>query len=311
MRILAGLLLLLALTACGHEDDTARDDSSPTGPPGPPGPAAGAPSPTATTTHGSPTKGGPPPFRIQYDGKELALAAHTYCYRNGCVDGVIQEPVDIGSPGELRVFVPVPEFELETFLHEATGRTADPCGGRGFAAPVEDLGDGWYLLRPFGPAGTYDLELFASGGGDMVGAVRWTTPAAGPSPTPSARLALIADNDGEPDSYGLELSVDDLESAPADASATIEVTAANGRSLTFDATRATDTCQGPDTVYFDGPDAKAKEASRLGGFPFTTTVTLTLDGVVHTATATYPEDEIEGNEPSVALEFEPALPAWE
>ncbi len=304
MRILAGLLVVLALTACSREDDTARDDTAT------PEAAAGAASPTATATHGRTTEGGPPPFRIQYDGKELALAAHTYCHGNGCVDGVIQEPVDIGSPGELRVFVPVPELELAVFLREASGPGPDPCAGRGFAAPVEDLGDGWYLLRPFGPAGSYDVELFASGDGDMVGAVRWTTPEAGPSPTPSARLALIADNDGAPDSYGLELSVDDLESAPATASATIEVTAANGRSLTFDATRATDTCQGADTVYFDGPDAKAKEAARLGGFPFTTTVTLTLDGVAHTATATYPDDEIEGNEPSVALEFEPALPGW-
>lgn len=304
MRIIAGLVIVLALTACNREDPTARDDESP------PGAAAGAASPTATATHGTATKGGPPPFRIQYDDRELALAAHTYCYRNGCVDGVIQEPFDVGSPGELRVFVPVPDFDLEVFVHEASGPSVAPCAGRGFAAPAEDLGDGWYLIRPAGPAGTYDVELFASGGGDMVGALRWTTPTDGPRPTPSARLALIADNDGQPDSYGLELSIEDLESAPADAAATIEVTAANGRSLTFAATRATETCQGADTVYFDGPDATAKEAARLGGFPFTTTVTLTLDGVVHTATATHPDDEIEGNEPSVSLEFEPALPAW-
>lgn len=309
MRILAVLLLVLTLTACSREDDTARDDASRDDASAAEA-VAGAPSPTATTTHGSTGNGGPPPFRIQYDGRELALAAHTYCYGNGCVDGVLREPVDIGSPGELRVFVPVPGFDLGVHLREASGREVDPCGGRGFAAPVEDLGDGWYLLRPSGPAGTYDVELFASGGGDMVSVLRWTTPTDGPSPTPSARLALIADNDGRPDSYGLELSIEDLESAPDDASATIAVTAANGRSLTFAATRATGTCQGADTVLFDGPDAKAKEAARLGGFPFTTIVTLTLDGVEHTATATYPDDEIEGNEPSVSLEFEPALPAW-
>lgn len=305
MRILAGLVLLLALTACGREDDTAHDDT------GPVEPAAGAPAPTATTTHGTTMKGGPPPFRIQYDGKELALAAHTYCYGNACVDGVIQTPLDIGSPEELRVYVPVPEFELGVHLLGASGGKVDPCRGPAFEAPVEDLGGGWYLVRPFGPAGSYDVELFASGGGDMVGVLRWTTPTDGPSPTPSARLALIADNDGRPDSYGLELVVDDLQSPPSDATATIEVRAGNGRSLTFAATRADDGCAGTDAISFDGPDARAKEASRLGGFPFTTTVTLTLDGVVHTATATYPDDEIEGNEPSVALEFEPALPAWE
>lgn len=306
MRTIAGLLLVLALTACSRENDIARDDT------GPVEPAAGAPTPTATTTHGTTTKGGPPPFRIRYDGKEIRLGPHTYCYGNSCVDGFDPDPVDIGSPAEVRVFVPGVFPELDVYLHEhvADGDEAR-CEGRAFAAPAEDLGGGWYLLRPFGPAGDYDLSLFAHGGGDMAAELRWTTPADGPSPTPSARLALIADNDGRPDSYGLELSIEDLESAPDDATATIEVTAGNGRSLTFDATRAPSLCEGTDTVFFDGPDAKATEASRLGGFPFTTTVTLTLDGVVHNATATYPDDEIEGNEPSVALEFEPALPAWD
>jgi hypothetical protein len=32
-----------------------------------------------------------------------------------------------------------------------------------------------------------------------------------------------------------------------------------------------------------------------------------LDGVTHVATATYPDDEIDGAEPHVALQFIPAL----
>lgn len=303
MRILACTILALLLTACGQEDSSAPD--------GDPGQPAAEASVTATTSHGSARKGGPPPFRIQYDGNELELAAHTYCYGNACVDGVIQEPIDIGSAAELRVFVPVPEFDLAVHLREASGSTTDPCHGRGFAAPVENLGGGWYLLRPFGPAGSYEVDLFASGGGDMVGILRWTTPTDGPSPTPSARLALIADHDGRPDSYGLALSIDDLESAPADAMATIEVTAGNGHSLTFAAERAQDGCQPADSVSFDGPDSMAKKASGLGDFPFRITVTLILGGVVHVATATYPDDEIAGSEPSVTLDFQPALPAWD
>ena len=51
-----------------------------------------------------------------------------------------------------------------------------------------------------------------------------------------------------------------------------------------------------------------RPGSRLGEFPFTTSVTLTLDGRTYRATAVYPDDEIEGNEPSVALEFVPDLP---
>ncbi|KRB78631.1 hypothetical protein ASE01_05110 [Nocardioides sp. Root190] len=303
MRIVACTILALVLTACGHDDSSAPD--------GDPDPSAAEASVTATTSHGSTWKGGPPPFRIQYDGKELELSAYTYCYGNACVDGVIQEPIDIGSAAELRVFVPVPEFDLSVHLREASGSTADPCHGRGFAAPVEDLGGGWYLLRPFGPAGSYDVDLFASGGGDMAGILRWTTPVDGPHPTPSARLALIADHDGQPDSYGLELSIDDLESAPANATASIEVIAGNGRSLRIATKRAQDGCQPADSVRFDGPESMAKQASRLGDFPFRTTVTLILDGVVHTATAIYPDDEIAGSEPSVSLDFQPALPAWE
>jgi hypothetical protein len=37
-------------------------------------------------------------------------------------------------------------------------------------------------------------------------------------------------------------------------------------------------------------------------------VTLTLDGRTYVATAVYPDDEIEGNEPSVGLQFTPGLP---
>ena len=38
-------------------------------------------------------------------------------------------------------------------------------------------------------------------------------------------------------------------------------------------------------------------------------MTVTLDGVTHRASASFPGDVIDGNEPSVALEFTPPLPA--
>ena len=62
------------------------------------------------------------------------------------------------------------------------------------------------------------------------------------------------------------------------------------------------------SVFFDGPADRAKEAAALGDFPFTMTVELTLDGVTHVATATYPDDEIRDAGPYVALEFAPPLP---
>ena len=317
MRLLLALAAPLLLAACGTTDPS-------TGAPRTPDPTTTAAAPTATTTatttagtrHTGTSIEQPPPFRVQYDGHELALRPHTYCYGDGCVDGVATDPPDIGAPAEVRVHVPVARFELSVFAREITRepRADRPfadvtCGGRSFEVPVEDLGDGWYALRPAGPAGHYDLELFAQGGGDMIGALRWRTPTDGPMPEPTARLALIAEHDGEPDSYGLELAIDDLATTPRRASAEIEVTAGNGRSLTFDVAQPRqDRCQSAGDLYFDRPDAPAREASRLGDFPFTTTVTLTLDGRTHRATAVYPDDEIRGNEPSVALEFTPALP---
>jgi hypothetical protein len=43
--------------------------------------------------------------------------------------------------------------------------------------------------------------------------------------------------------------------------------------------------------------------------PFHYEVTVRLDGSSYHASADYPADEIHGNEPSVALEFSPPLPA--
>jgi len=116
-------------------------------------------------------------------------------------------PSDIGSPREIQVYVPFQEFTLSVYAQELT-RDPQPgepsfkaaCGGRSFEVPVEDLGDGWYAVRPSGPAALYDIQLYAHGGGDMIGSLRWRTLTDAPLPEPSARLALIANHDGEPDS---------------------------------------------------------------------------------------------------------------
>jgi hypothetical protein len=311
MRILLAVSATLLAAACGNDSLTTVD---------PPSSAPGGPAPTATTTagvqHDQTGIDQPPPFRVRYNRNELAVYPHTYCYDSGCVDGFDANPTDIGSPREIKVHVPVRELELSVHARELTRepRADQPffeatCGGRSFDVPVEDLGDGWYLVRPFGPAAHYDIELFARGGGDMIGALRWRTPADGPMPEPSARLALIADNDGEPDSHGLELAIDDLAATPARASAEIEVTAGDGRSVTLHAEESKVSCRSAGDLYFDHPDKPAKAAAQLGDFPFTTTVTLTLDGRTYRATAVYPDDEIKGNEPSVSLQFMPKLPA--
>jgi hypothetical protein len=258
----------------------------------------------------------PPPFRVRYDGHEVALRPHTFCYDNGCADGFDPNPPDVGSPRELQVYVPVRELKLSVHARELTREprpdqplSAATCGGRDFEMPVRDLGGGWYSVRPFGPAAHYDIELAAQGGGDMIAALRWRTPTDGPMPQPSARLALIANHDGRPDTYGLELAIDDLAETPTRASAQIEVTAGNGKSMTLRAEQSKDPCRSAGDLYFDRTDKPAQVAAQLGPFPFTTTLIVTLDGRTYRAMAVYPDDEIKGNEPSVFLQFTPKLPA--
>lgn len=68
-------------------------------------------------------------------------------------------------------------------------------------------------------------------------------------------------------------------------------------------------CFAEGTAFWDGPDRAGLDAAALGPAPFTYKVFVTLDGTEHAATASWPADQIEGNEPSVALEFSPPLPA--
>jgi hypothetical protein len=62
------------------------------------------------------------------------------------------------------------------------------------------------------------------------------------------------------------------------------------------------------TVYWDGPDRKGLAGAELGDRPFTYKVELMLDGERYVASATWPDDEIPGNELSVPLYFSPSLP---
>jgi hypothetical protein len=246
---------------------------------------------------------GPPPFRLRYDNRELVLTPHTWCYSSGCVDGISEDPPSVGDPAQVHVYLPVDGWDLTATFSPAGER----CGRLHSVAP--DGAGGWYTLQPAGRTGRYDVQLFAQGEGDMVASFQWATPSDGELPTPQARLAVLAQHDGEPDSYGVELMLENLAETPRSVSAEITVTAANGRSLRFDARRADRGCWPEGTVYFDGPDKQGQAAADLGGFPFHYTVEVTIDGTTYRAQADYPKDEIRGNEPSVALDFSPALPA--
>lgn len=296
------VLLAAACGPGGSVDTTAETTAPPAAPRGP--------STTTEPASGGPAAGPgpalepPPDVTVRSAEVVVALAPWTYCYGNGCADGTPPaDPVDVGSTDEVTV-----EFPLPGWSFTATFRPAAVTCPREQSVPLTDNGDGTFTLTPAGRAGTYDVTLAGQGDGDLFVSFRWTTPGDGPLARPEARLAVIADHDGRPDSYGVELMLSNLAATPVEARATIEVRSHDGHAVRFPATRAPG-CMAEGTVYWDGPDDKGVEAAALGTEPFTYEVEVVLDGARHTATATWPGDEIAGNEPSVALEFSPPLPA--
>ena len=285
LAVLAGAALLATSAACGQAQ------------------------PGAVVASGEATiPGSPPPVTVSGGTRSVDLQPWTWCYTGGCADGAPPaQPDDLGSPEDLLITFPVPGWAFE-----ASFRPSDqPCGRRQ-SVPLETTDDGAHVLRPAGPAGTYDIDVFGrgpDGSGDLFATVRWTTPVDGVMPTPTASAAVLAEHDGAVDSYGVELLVDDLAATPEEAAASITVTSSEGRSLTFDAERSTGECGEEGWLFFNGPAEAGRQAVGLGTAPFTYDVALTLDGVEHTASASWPADELDDYAPSVGLVFSPPLPA--
>jgi hypothetical protein len=273
-----------------------------------------AASPGTTTTAPPPTEPsppsdleGPPPVIVRFLDESVSLQAWTYCYRDTCADGMPPaDPPDAGNPEEVVI-----EFPLPGWSFTASFQPAGKECGRVQDVPLEPAGDGRFVLRPAGHSGAYDVTLFGRGNGDLFTTFRWTTPVDGPLAIPQARLAVLAGLDGRVDSYGVELELTNLARTPRQASARITIRSAEGEAVTFDAKQSRLRCLPEGTVYWDGPDEEGLAAAALGERPFTYTVELVLDGARFVATATWPADEIAGNEPSVPLDFTPDLPALE
>jgi hypothetical protein len=170
--------------------------------------------------------------------------------------------------------------------------------------PVKRQPDGTFRLAPAGYPGSYDVYLSSNGpDGSASFMFEWTTTKPGVRPEPTARLAVITSGGGT-----VEMAIDHLARTPEQVDATITVTAANGKNVKFTATQAQNQCRSDGSLYWDGPAPSGTAAAALGPQPFRYDVTLVIDGASHTATATWPHDQIVGNEPSVALNFEPPLP---
>ncbi|MGH2806091.1 MAG: hypothetical protein ACRDKT_02325 [Actinomycetota bacterium] len=246
----------------------------------------------------------PPPVTIHFDGDEAELEPWTYCYGNGCADGAPPEnPVDVGSPEEVIVGYP-----LEDWTFRASFTPAGKRCGRSQSAKLDETENGDFVVRPLGFAGTYDVTLTGRGDGDLFVTFRWTTPVDGPLPKPKAYIGVLSDNDGEVDSYGVELSISNMSETPEKARATITVTSSEGNSLTFDATKRRRRCVAEGSLYWNGPHDKGLEAAELGSPPFEYDVVLKLDGKRYKARATWPDDQIPWLRPYVWLRFRPRLP---
>ena len=246
----------------------------------------------------------PLPVTVRSSDQSIELPAWSYCFGNRCVSGgPPPEPPDVGSPSE--VFV---EFPLDDWSFDAFFTPADEKCGRIQQLPVEDTGDDGFVLRPAGYADTYDVTLFGEGDGSLSVTFRWTTPEDGPLPEPEARTAILGGSARNPVSYGIELALDNLAETPEKASATITVEADQGEWLTFEAEQARSRCRPEGSLYWDGLDDMGRRATQLGEGPFRYRVKVMLDGKRYIAEAIWPDDEIRGNEPSLRLDFRPALP---
>ncbi|MEX0985704.1 MAG: hypothetical protein WD096_11745 [Actinomycetota bacterium] len=271
---------------------------------GDPGPSSSA----TTSPKSEPTDvaapGSPPSVTVRFLDGSVELLPYTFCYRTRCVDGGPGNLPDVGTPARVSVEFPLEGWSFTAYFQP----TGDDCG-RTQSTRLSPDGDGIFTLEPVGFADSYDVTLFGRGnGGSLSVAFRWTTPADGPLPEPRAYLALLSNNDPVT-SYGVELHVSNLASTPSSERAIITVRASNGQQIIFEATPADRDCLPEGTVYWDGPDAKGLAAAELGEPPFTYEVEIFLDGVRHVATARWPNDEIEGEEPAVILGFSPPLPA--
>lgn len=291
---------------------TSDDDSSSKVVAGPPERDAHPPATTGAPPAVALDSEAPPPLKVRSDSRAIEAAAYGFCWSPAdggsplpglCADGMPPaEPPDIGAADHLTVTAP-----WAAKVTASTRTPGQPCS-RSFPVTVDRQPDGTFRLSPAGYPSASDVYLSAKGpNGSAEYLFRWTTTVRGPLPEPSARAAIVTGAWGAPRFGGTELAIDQLARTPTVAIATVTVTAANGESTSLAPVRAPDTCRPEGSLYWTGLPGEARPPLE-GPAPFRYDVTVTLDDVRHTATATWPDDQIDGFEPNVALHFQPPLP---
>lgn len=261
--------------------------------------------PGARPDHGF---GDPPPLTLRLPDGDAPLEPWTYCLEDGCSDGWRGEPaqvMSVGSPRAVDFTFPWEGWQFEATFLEGDG----PCT-RQVTMPVERTGARSFRISPVGPADSWIVDVFGRGPeGDVITSFRWRTPREGAYPDEaSGSLGVLAEHDGRLDSYGVELSVQDLARTPREATAEVEVIAEDGRRVTIVPRRQQ--CHSAGSVGFTAPDDVGRRAAGLPGDRFEYVVRLALDGTTYTGTGTWPDDTDEEITPSVPLEWSPALPVY-
>lgn len=301
-RLLLPTAVLLLLTFAGCGEQIVLDD----------------PVPGRSATKGyevtvtEPDFADPAPVVLRLAGGSThRLNPWTWCLGNGCADGVPPEnPFSVGTSKHVDFTFGIPDFEFTATFRRPTnpedGRTGRTVEGR-----VEKIGEHTFRVWPGGPAGTWHVDLFGRGAGDVSTTFAWTTTSTGALPSEAdGSVAVLADTDGELDSYGIELFLDDLDPVAPEARAVVEVTSDNGRSVTLDLGRPLRAYE-PGAVSWIRGEALGDRAVALGGSSFTYVVTVELDGTTYTGRGRWPEQTNDEITPHVPLVWTPPLPVYD
>jgi hypothetical protein len=250
----------------------------------------------------------PPPVVVTADSKTLRLFAWTTCFQEACYDGAPpSRPESVGRPDRVEV-----GFGLDDWKWRATFREPKDGCARHIRVPVEQTGPHTFVVRPAGPAGTWDVDLEGRGHeGDFFTTFRWTTTRVGADPeSADGTVAVLTENDGRLDSYGIEVGIENLAEHPDRASAAVTVRAASGESLTL-GLHGPGQCDVEGNLWFSLPESAGDRVVDLGATgPFEYTVELTLDGRDYVGRGTWPDDEIGNYAPHTALDWQPPLPSY-
>lgn len=302
--------LVLVLAACGESPAGDGDVASP-------GP--GAVTEQKEYQEPAPEHENPPDVVIRAGDDVVAelspfSASWTTSQGNGRArlhaDGVPPHPLpDVGAHPELVVEFPEDGWDFTAGF----SRVDDPCA-RNPIIELERLSPTTFALPSAGEAGTYEVSLSGKRDSSRVSTkFRWTTTTEGKLPPPEAWLAIISGDHDTIESYGTTLSITGLAESSGQASATINVTAAGGESITFEAEpihHGPEGCASREgELMWSAPADRGLEAAQVGDAPFTYTVDLVLDGRAYQGTGTWPDDVIENKGPAVAMTFEPPLPS--